>query len=335
MNKHKLYPLLFQPVLKDYIWGGRNLARRLGRELPGGTDIAESWDIAAHPNGDVKVHNGAFQGYRLSQLYEELGDDLVGTEAAWANERQRFPLLIKLLDANRKLSVQVHPDDAYAQEHEGGELGKSEMWVILHAEKDASILLGVEEGADRDGFGAAVESGALEPLLHEIPVRSGDFICVPSGSLHAILGGLLIAEIQQNSDVTYRVYDWNRLGKDGKPRPLHIDKALDVINFDQVEPDLPAPKEISDAAGVSRWELCTNPYFTVERLELDDGAGFSGTCDGRTLEIWGCISGEAAVGGGDDEVSIPSVTFTLLPASMGPFTIEARGACTLLRTYLR
>lgn len=335
MNEQKLYPLLLQPVLKDYIWGGRNLARRLGRELPDGTDIAESWDIAAHPNGDVAVRNGAFQGQRLSQLYEELGVDLVGTEAGWANKRQRFPLLIKLLDANRKLSVQVHPDDTYAQEHEGGELGKSEMWVVLHAEEDASIILGVKEGTDRDEFGAAVESGTLEPLLHEIPVRSGDFICVPSGSLHAILGGLLIAEIQQNSDVTYRVYDWNRLGKDGKPRSLHIDKALDVINFEQVEPDLPAPKKISDSAGVSRWGLCTNQYFTVERLELDDGARFTGTCDGRTLEIWGCISGKAMVGGGNDEVSIPSVTFTLLPASMGPFTIEAQGTCTLLRTYLR
>lgn len=335
MSQKNLYPLLFEPVLKDYIWGGRNLAQRLGRDLPAGTDIAESWDIAAHPSGDVVVRNGSYRGQQLSRLYEKLGVDLVGTRPEWANERQRFPLLIKLLDANRKLSVQVHPDDDYAHKHEGGELGKSEMWVVLHAEDDASIILGVKAGASRDEFGKAVSSGTLERLLHEVPVHSGDFICVPSGSLHAILGGLLIAEIQQNSDVTYRVYDWNRLGKDGKPRPLHIEKALDVINFEQVEPDLPLPASIGDADGVRRWELCTNQYFTVERLALDDGARFTGNCNGRTLEIWGCISGKATINGGDHEISIPSVTFSLLPAAMGPFAVEAQGACTLLRTYLR
>lgn len=335
MNHHNLYALLFDPVLKDYIWGGRNLARRLGRELPSGVDVAESWEISAHPNGDVTVLNGPYQGQSLSQLYENLGLDLVGARATWATQRQRFPLLIKLLDANRRLSVQVHPGDDYAQEHEGGELGKSEMWVVLHAEDDASIILGVKEGTTPGKFRQAIDSGALEPLLHEIPLRTGDFVCVPSGSLHAILGGLLIAEIQQNSDVTYRVYDWNRLGKDGEPRPLHVDRALDVINFDQVEPDLPTPRPVVAPAGLQRWELCSNKYFTVERLRFDDGAAFAGTCDGSTLEIWGCIEGSGEIEGGDRAVSLPAVTFSLLPAAMGTFTVRARGACTFLRAYLR
>jgi mannose-6-phosphate isomerase len=335
ISEPSLYPLTFEPVLKDYIWGGRNLESRLGRELPPDVDIAESWEVAAHENGDVTVNNGPLAGKSLSELCREMGADLIGTAGAWAQERGKFPLLIKLLDANRKLSVQVHPDDGYAQEHEGGELGKTEMWVVLHAEEDASIILGVKEGTTPDNFRVAVREGALEPLLHEIEVRSGDFICVPSGSLHAILGGLLIAEIQQNSDVTYRVYDWNRVGHDGTPRPLHVDKAQDVINFDQVVPSLPEARLLAEADGLRRWELCRNDYFLVERVEMAEGAVFDGQCSGRSLEIWGTIRGDAMVTGGDRQVSLSAVQFSLLPASMGEFEIGTSGPAMLLRTTLQ
>lgn len=320
-----LYPLLFEPVLKDYIWGGRNLQRHLGRELPSGKDIAESWEIAAHENGDVQVINGPLKGSTLADLTRRLGTALVGTRGDWALEREKFPLLIKLLDANRNLSVQVHPDDAYALSHEGKELGKTEMWVILHAEEDAAIILGVKEHTSPEAFRRAIEAGRLEEHLHEIPVSTGDFVCVPSGSLHAILGGVLIAEIQQNSDVTYRVYDWNRLGQDGKPRPLHVEQALDVINFDQVQPALPAPRALASGHdGLERWELCRNSYFAVERVEMAVGASYEGHCEGETLHIWGVIDGQLRVkGGGIGSVALDAVRFALLPASMGPYSLKA------------
>ena len=280
-----LYPLLFTPVLKDYIWGGRSL-EKLGRDLPDGI-IAESWEIAAHPDGTTAVANGRYAGKLLTELQAELGLDLIGRNCAWAQERGKFPLLIKLLDANQPLSVQVHPKDDYALAHEGNELGKTEMWVVLHAAPGAKVQFGVTAGTTPENFRAGIENGSLEPHLHYVPVKTGDHICVPAGSLHAIMDGLLIAEIQQNSNTTYRVYDWNRLGHDGQPRPLHVDKALDVINFAQVEPSLRPPTPISHENNVRRSLLCKNEYFVTERVEIAAGADFTSECTGDSLEIWG------------------------------------------------
>ncbi len=325
----KLYPLLFAPVLKDYIWGGRNL-EKLGRELPTKGIIAESWDIAAHKDGVSTVSNGIFSGYSLIELQDELGLDLIGKNNQWAQERDKFPLLIKLLDAKRPLSVQVHPDDDYALANEENELGKSEMWLVLHARKGAEIILGVSAGTTPKRFRAGIEKGHLEPYLHHLPVKTGDHICVPAGTLHAIMDGIIIAEIQQNSNTTYRVYDWNRAGTDGNPRPLHIDKALDVINFEQVEPNLSPPKLISDNAGVRRETLCTNSYFTTEKIEMDAGTRYHGFCSGKTLEIWGLIKGQASV----NEVALNPVQFTLLPAALGKFEVIAKTDTLFLRTYV-
>lgn len=323
-----LYPLIFEPVLKDYIWGGRSL-EKLGRRLPPGK-TAESWEIAAHEDGTAVVRNGHFAGQPLTAVHQALGLDLIGTNNAWAQERDKFPLLIKLLDANQPLSVQVHPDDNYALKHEGNELGKTEMWVVLHAEPEAAIILGVKSGTTPADFRQAILDGNLERYLHRIPVKTGDVACVPAGSLHAILGGLIIAEIQQNSNTTYRVYDWNRVGADGQARPLHIDKALDVINFDQVEPKLSRPTLLHETGGVRRYELCRNRYFVTERVEMEAGAVFNGRCDGDSLEIWGVIEGEVEVNG----VLLTAVRFTLLPAALGNFTVKAANKAALLRSYV-
>lgn len=343
---NNLYPLLFKPVLKDYIWGGRALAA-LGRDLPADGVIAESWEIAAHADGTTAVSNGIFANQPLTAVQAELGERLIGTRSAWAAERGKFPLLIKLLDANRPLSVQVHPDDAYALEHEGNELGKSEMWVVLHAEPDAQVILGVKAGTTKAMFKEGIENGRLEPHLHYLPVKTGDHICVPAGSLHAIMGGLLIAEIQQNSNTTYRVYDWNRMGHDGKPRPLHVDRALDVINFKQVEPAICPPTPIAPSAttstssvsainGVRRALLCETPYFVTERVEMEAGAVFNDRCDGSTFEIWGTITGEVAVADAQgNNVDLTAVAFTLLPAALGDFSIRSVKNATLLRTYVK
>ena len=328
---NKLYPLLFEPVLKDYIWGGRNL-EKLGRELPPTGVIAESWEIAGHQDGTTRVANGRYAGKLLTELHAELGLDLIGSRSAWAQERGKFPLLIKLLDANRPLSVQVHPSDDYALENEGNEneLGKTEMWVVLHAEPDAEVILGVSGEISANDFRVAIESNQLKPHLHKINVKTGDHICVPAGSLHAIMGGLLIAEIQQNSNTTYRVYDWGRVGADGQPRPLHVDKALDVINFDQIAPSICPPEPMSEENGVKRSLLCQTEYFVTERVEMAEGATFAGACTGETLEIWGIIEGDAQV----NDLPLTAVQFTLLPAAMGDFKVAAKSAATLLRTYV-
>jgi mannose-6-phosphate isomerase len=324
----KLYPLTFTPVLKDYIWGGRNL-ENLGRVLrPAKT--GESWESAAHEDGTAVVNNGSFAGQSLTAVHQALGLDLIGSNNAWAQERNKFPLLIKLLDANRPLSVQVHPNDTYALEHEGNELGKTEMWVVLQAEPDGAIIFGVKPGTTPDKFRQGILDGDLEQYLHTIPVKAGDVVCVPAGSLHAILGGLIIAEIQQNSNTTYRVYDWNRVGTDGMGRPLHIDKAMDVINFNQVEPGLCQPELVHEGGGVQRWRLCHNRYFVTERVEMAAGSTFNGRCDGSTLEIWGVIEGSVAING----VGLTAVQFSLLPAALGPFKVEAASPATLLRSYV-
>ena len=324
-----LSPLLFTPVLKDYIWGGRNL-EKLGRTLPQEGIIAESWEIAAHKDGDTTVIHGEHAGKTLSALTRELGLDLIGTNNAWAFQRDKFPLLIKLLDANRQLSVQVHPNDAFALENEGNELGKTEMWVVLHAEPGAKIQFGVKKGTTPKAFRQGIEQGNLEPHLHYLPVKTGDHVCVPAGSLHAIMEGLMIAEIQQNSNTTYRVYDWNRVGHDGNPRPLHVDKALQVINFAQQEPTLPTPKRITQDNGVTRWELCRNTYFVTERVHLTAGATFKGECDGSTLEIWGLLEGQATI----NDTALTSVQFCLLPAALGKYQVTAEKDCVLLRSYV-
>ncbi len=326
--KSDLYPLLFEPVLKDYIWGGRTL-ERIGRSLPPGKDIAESWEIAGHDDGTTRVINGPYAGQLLTDVLADLGLELIGENNRWALERDKFPLLIKLLDANRPLSVQVHPQDPYALQHEGNELGKSEMWVVLAAQPGAELILGVKKGTTPQNFRQAIEDGSLEPYLHHLPVQAGDHVCVPAGTLHAIMDGLLIAEIQQNSNTTYRVYDWNRVGADGRPRPLHVDKALDVINFDQVEPGLNDSQLIEENDSLRRERLCANEYFVTERLTFAEGGVFNGVCDGRSLEIWGVLEGEIII----NNLTLKSIRFTLLPAALGNYTITAGKPSTVLRTF--
>lgn len=323
-----LYPLLFAPVFKDYVWGGRNLAH-FGKTLPAGR-VAESWEIAAHEDGDTVVINGRYTGYTLRQLHAELGLALIGTNCAWAQERGKFPLLIKLLDAQENLSVQVHPDDAYAQAHEGNELGKTEMWVVLEAKPGAAVILGVKDGTTPARFEEAIAAGQLEPYLHHIPVQKGSVICVPSGSVHAILGGLVIAEIQQNSNTTYRVYDWNR-GQGDQKRPLHIPQAMAVINFEQIEPTACAPVGHLDNAGNKIERLCANRYFTTERIEMAAGTVYDGVCDGRSLEIWGVLSGSVMI---NSEI-VTAVRFALLPAATGAFRVAAQEPSVLLRTAVQ
>lgn len=321
-NTNLIYPLTFRPIFKDYVWGGRNLETRLGRALPDGI-VAESWEIAGHPNGSSVVEEGPLAGQTLQQVQDQLGEALVGARSRYALAQGRFPLLIKLLDANRWLSVQVHPDDEYGLAHEG-EFGKTEMWVVLEAEPGAEIIYGFKAGVKRAAFAEALEAGTVEETLHRLPVAAGDVVFVPAGSIHALGPGIIVAEIQQNSDTTYRIYDW------GRPRPIHIAQALDVLNFAQIEPGPVMPKDMGQN-GLHRELIGHCPYFQTERMTLSAGEKYSGRCDGGSFEIWGALSGRFDVTWAGDPVTVAGVGWVLLPAALGDFQIAAQEESTLLR----
>ncbi len=227
-----LYPLKFKPVYKDYLWGGGNkMSEQFGRTLPGDC-IAESWDVACHNNGMSTVSNGPLEGLPLEALFAYYRQPpLLGKDC---DKYEKFPLLIKIIDAKQRLSLQVHPEDVYANINENGELGKNEMWYVIRAEEGSKLAIGLKDGVSKEMFAKAISDGSLGDHINYMPVSAGDVINIPAGLIHAIGEGIMIAEVQQNSDTTYRVFDWNRVGVDGKPRPpLHVDKALDVIDFDQ------------------------------------------------------------------------------------------------------
>jgi mannose-6-phosphate isomerase len=333
VDQQIIYPLTFQPVFRDYIWGGRNLETFFGRQLPPGI-VAESWEISGHASSPTMVDRGYWNGCTLSDVLAALGVDLVGRNGAATLARGRFPLLVKLLDANQDLSVQVHPDDAFAGMHEHGELGKTEMWYVLRARPGAELIFGLERGATPASLRKAIDDHAVEKELHRLPVQAGDAVFIPSGTVHALLAGIVVAEIQQNSDTTYRLHDWGRLGADGKPRPLHIDKALRVIDWARAEPAKVEPRFVRTLDGLQQSELVRCSYFVVERVTLDAGVRFRGVCDGATSEIWGCISGAIDLEWTGQPLPMQAIRFVLLPAILGPFSVRARQSSVLLRAFI-
>ncbi len=316
-----LYPLTFTPALRNYIWGGRNLERLYGRSLPPGP-TAESWEISGHPTASTVVDSGPLRGKPLPEVLESYGVDL-------SLEHSKFPLMIKLLDVERRLSVQVHPPDDYAMAHEDGELGKTEMWYVLQARPGAHLIMGLRPGVTLATFRQAVADERLEECLNYLPVKAGDAFLISPGTVHAALEGLVIAEVLQNSDTTYRVYDWGRMGMDGQPRPLHIRKAMEVIDFQQDPPGPIAPMLVG-----TRYELTRCQYFVVERVSLESGAAYAGRTEGKTFEIWGTIDGQARLSWADGSISLPTIRFCLVPACLGEFSVRADVPTTMLRAYL-
>ena len=327
-------PLTFAPRLKGYLWGGRELERLFGRELPDGV-IAESWEISGHPAGVSVVDSGPLAGRDLPGLVAEFGTRLVGRRGEAAVARGEFPLLVKLLDASHALSVQVHPDDEYAAAHELGEPGKTEMWYVLHAEPGARIIHGLTPGTDREALRRAVKEGRVQDRLNRVRVRSGDSVLVPAGTVHGILSGVVLVEVQQCSDTTFRIHDWDRPGPDGRPRELHTERALDAIHFGATVPVPVAPRVREAGDGVRRKVIADCEHFAVERLHLEAGARFTSELDGRTCEIWGVPSGRAAVEPGSAlPLVLERARFALLPATMGPFEVRAEIETVALRAWL-
>ncbi|MXX71115.1 MAG: mannose-6-phosphate isomerase [Gemmatimonadetes bacterium] len=327
-------PLTFAPRLKDYLWGGRELERLFGRELPDGV-IAESWEVSGHPAGVSVVDRGPLAGRDLPGLVAEFGTRLVGRRGEAAAARGEFPLLVKLLDASHALSVQVHPDDDYAAANGLGEPGKTEMWYIVHAEPGARIIHGLTPATDRAALRHAVAEGRMQDCLNRVRVRPGDSILVPAGTVHGILSGVVLVEIQQCSDTTFRIHDWDRLAADGRPRELHAERALDAIHFGRTVPVPEAPTLAGSEDGVRREVIAHCDHFVVERLFLEAGARFTHELDRETFEIWGVLSGRATVEPADaPSLALDRARFALLPATMGTFDVRAATDAVALRSYL-
>ena len=225
------YPLRFQPIYQERLWGGDHHRRLLGAEVPAGGAIGESWEIADRPQAETKIRNGELAGRTLREVTAEHPEALLGPGA---RPDDRFPLLVKFIGSRDRLSLQVHPDDAYAKRHHPGELGKTEMWYILDAEPGAELMIGFRTPQTREAVSEAIAAGRFEDMVRRVPVKPGEAFFLPAGRVHAIGAGIMLAEIQENSDVTYRVYDYNRRDAQGRPRELHVDRALDVMHYDDV-----------------------------------------------------------------------------------------------------
>lgn len=324
-----LYPLRFQSCYFKKVWGGRQLESILGRMLPPDAPIGESWEISDHPHGRSVVFNGPDVGKTLQTLIANYGALLLGTRV-FAKYGANFPLLMKYIDAQQMLSVQVHPDDAYAAAH-AGEAGKTEMWYVLHAEPDSCLIAGLNPGVTAEQFRDALAQGDPGRLLYHLPVSTGDSLFIPAGRIHAIMPGLLILEIQQNSDTTYRLYDWGRMGLDGKPRELHVEQAMAVANWTDYPPLAGTPPpEIED--GNSRTVLASCPYFTVEKYDLQHGRTFMS--DGSSFRMLNCVAGSGVLSweGGTETLSVGDSL--LLPASLLCYILLPAEAASFILSYV-
>ena len=314
-------PFAVEPACKDYLWGGTRLRDEWG--LGGGMPrVAESWSLSAHPDGDGRVLNGPCAGMILSSALRQ-HPQLASPDAPCAP----FPLMVKLIDAALPLSIQVHPDDAYAAQHHEGERGKTEMWYVLDRTPGAFLYLGFRRGVPRGEVERRARDGSLPEVLRRIEVQPRDAFFIPAGTVHAIGGGILLAEVQQSSNLTYRLFDYGRLGPDGRPRPLHLERALDVARLAPADPTPPGARPWQDLAGGRLRVLADCPAFRSGVLRL------SGACtipaQGRFLSLL-CLAGEAALSGEGASLAMSRGTSLLVPA--GGLACRVEGDAELLLT---
>ena len=318
-----LYPIVFKPIFKDRIWGGRELERLYAKKIPSTTPIGEAWEISDRPGDASVIANGSLAGKDIHWLMEHHRADVLGR--AKPSAEGRFPLLCKILDAREKLSLQVHPPASRAKELKGEP--KTEMWYIADAAPEASLYVGLKHGVTRAQFERKIADGTVADCFHRIPVKAGDTMFLPSGRVHAIGDGLVIFEIQQNSDTTYRVFDWNRVGLDGKPRELHVGQSLASIDFEDFEPKLVSTQFAADGK-VHKRSLVNDPLFNVEAWRLPAGA--DGALKPNQLQIVAVTKGRAEIRSGTTAVELTAGQFCLVPASLGKTEVIAKADVDLL-----
>ncbi len=319
-----LYPLRFQPLFKEYLWGGRRLGSVLGKPIGDGPTYAESWEAVDHGDDQSIVADGPLAGMSLHQVVTYHGQELFGRHAP----QPVFPLLFKFLDAKRTLSVQVHPNDQQGAKLDPPDLGKTEAWVVLTAEPGSKIYAGLKPGVTRDDLAAAVGAGTSDQCLHSFEPDVGDCVFIKAGTVHALGEGLMIAEIQQASNTTFRLFDWNRVDKDGKARPLHIEQSLDVTDFERgpVEPQTP---QSTGEAGIERLVECDK--FLLTRANRAEPYVMN---LGDRFHLLSVIDGEATLEWSAGSLTLDTGQTVLLPAVCDQVTLAPIGSAIWLDSCL-
>lgn len=318
-------PMLLHPAGKDYLWGGNQLKIKYNKAIDL-SPLAETWECSTHPDGPSTIASGAYRGKTLAQVLEQ-HPEYLGEKAAAG---EGLPILVKLIDASQDLSVQVHPDDAYAAIHEG-QRGKTEMWYVLEAVEGAVLVCGFAHKMTPAKLKQAVQTGNLTKHMHVVPVHKGDVFFIPPGTIHAIGAGTVIAEIQESSNVTYRVYDYNRLDKNNQLRPVHFEKAVQVLNMVPGKDVLQKPRKISYYPGCAREVLCRCQYFETERIQVSVRCSFSVTQ--QSFQVLLCINGSGTVHVGKNPIGIPfrKGDCIFLPANLGRCHIRGRAELLKVR----
>lgn len=313
------YPFLLRPAGKDYLWGGSRLRTEFGKEIEL-DPLAETWECSVHPAGLSYVASGRNEGKELREVLME-HPEYLGTHP----DNSQFPILVKFIDASKNLSIQVHPTDEYAKSHENGQLGKTEMWYVVDAARDASLIYGLKQSMSKEQVRSAIEDGSIEQYLNRVPVNKGDVFFVEAGTIHGIGAGTLVAEIQESSDLTYRLYDYNRNDKNGKKRELHIDKALDVANLN-ASTSPRQPMRVSKYKNGSASELLGRcKYFQVERVLLNTERNrlmYSYQTESNSFNVLLCTSGCGVMIGGMDPIYFFKGDCIFVPANSSELKIH-------------
>jgi mannose-6-phosphate isomerase len=320
--KPKLYPLQFEPILKDRIWGGEKLKTILNKPISSKI-TGESWELST-VEGDVSVvANGALKGKSLMELIDETPNEILGTKV-FSRFGKQFPLLFKYLDAREDLSIQVHPNDKLAKERHNS-FGKTEMWYIMQADADARIIVGFKEDSSKEEYLKHLEDKTLVSILDDVKAKAGDVFFLETGTVHAIGAGLVVAEIQQTSDITYRLYDFDRKDANGNTRELHVDLALDAINYNKVD----TQKKYETKANTSN-VVVDCPYFTTNFIPLEDKVAVSKS--GETFTVYMCIDGRFEIEFDGFKHSYIKGDTVLVPAEVNAFILN--GKASILEIYI-
>nr|WP_315177462.1 type I phosphomannose isomerase catalytic subunit [uncultured Flavobacterium sp.] len=318
----KFYPLQFEPILKERIWGGEKLKTLLNKPIKS-TITGESWELST-VEGDISVvANGEWKGKSLTEIINDSPDEILGTEVH-ARFGKQFPLLFKYLDAREDLSIQVHPNDELAKKRHNS-FGKTEMWYIMQADDDARIIVGFKEKSNASEYLENLENKTLLSILDDVKVKSGDVFFLETGTVHAIGAGLVVAEIQQTSDITYRLYDFDRVDANGNTRELHVDLALDAINYNKVETKKEYTKNINDSN-----EIVDCPYFTTNFIPLDGEISVSKS--GKTFTVYMCTEGTFELEYNNSKLQYKKGDTVLIPAALNAFILN--GKASILEIYI-
>lgn len=318
-----LYPLKFKKVFIEKVWGGREFEKKLNMKLPNNKKIGESWEVSAHPNGMSIVENGYLKGKTLQEVYTEYKEKLVG-EKVYKEYKEKFPLLIKYLDVNDRLSIQVHPDDKRALEKHN-ELGKSESWYIMEASDDATVIMGMKEGITKEMFLEKAKNNDFSGLFEEVKVKKGDLIDVTPGIVHATLkGSILFAEIQENSDVTYRIYDFDRMDSNGKKRELHLKDSAETIDFQKKVTIVKTNFE----NGENRKNIIRKKYYSIDKIQIIDK--FEDVNE-NSMIIYSILEGNGKIKSKNMEMDIKKGETLLVPPHI---LIKLEGKLEILRTII-